>query len=106
MNAGYTGSGYVNFPGHGRRADVQQCQRRRWRRAPAARALCAGRHGGAQRQLVVNGVASAGDLQADRGFTTLGGAGNPGHADGGTTNTIAFRSNGADLANIDEMTVR
>lgn len=106
VNAGYTGSGYANFPATGGTLSFNNANGGdggpRMLRVRYALGGTSARTG----QLVVNGVTSAITFNPTGAFTTWAVYDIPVSLSAGNTNTIQFKSNGADLANIDEMTVR
>lgn len=106
VNAGYTGSGYANFPASGGTLTFNSANGGdggpRTLRVRYALGGTATRTG----QLVINGVVSSYTFHPTGAFTTWAVAEIPATLKAGNTNTIGFASNGADLANIDEMTVR
>lgn len=106
VNAGYTGSGYVNFPATGGVVTFNNANGGdggpRTLRVRYALGGTTARTG----QMVVNGTASAITFNPTGAWTTWTVVEIPVTLKAGGTNTIAFQSNGADLANIDEMTVR
>jgi lysophospholipase L1-like esterase len=106
VNAGYTGSSYVNFPLTGGTLTFNNANGgdggARTLRVRYALGGTTARTG----QLVVNGVASAVTLNPTGAFSSWVVDEIAVTLTAGSTNTIAFRSTGADLANIDEMTVR
>lgn len=105
VNTGYNGSGYVNFPTTGGTLAFNNVSggtggshTLRFRFALGGTAARTG-------QLVVNGTTSNITFNATGAFTTWDTLDVPATLTSGTTNTIELKSNGADLANIDELTV-
>lgn len=104
-NAGWNGQGYVNFPTTGGtmtlnnvRAAATGTKTLRIRFALGGTATRTG-------QLVVNGVTTSITFNATGAFTTWATKDVSISLNSGTTNTIQLKSNGADLANVDEVTV-
>ena len=104
-NAGWNGQGYINFPTTGGamtlnnvRAAAAGTKTLRIRFALAGTTARTG-------QLVVNGVTTSITFNPTGAFTTWATKDVSITLNSGTTNTIQLKSNGADLANIDELTV-
>lgn len=106
VNGGYSGSGYANFPTNGGSLTFNSANGGdggpRTLRVRYALGGTAARTG----QLVINGVTSNVTFQPTGTFTNWVTYEIPVSLKAGSTNTIAFHSTGADLANIDEVTVR
>jgi lysophospholipase L1-like esterase len=104
-NAGWNGQGYVNFPTTGGTMSFTNVfaastgtKTLRIRYALSGTAARTG-------QLVVNGVTTSITFNATGAFTTWATKDVSISLNSGTTNTIQLKSNGADLANVDELTV-
>ena len=104
-NAGWNGQGYINFPTTGGtmalnnvRAAATGTKTLRIRFALGGTAARTG-------QLVVNGTTTSITFNPTGAFTTWATKDVSITLNSGTTNTIQLKSNGADLANIDELTV-
>ncbi len=105
INAGFNGTGYINFPTTGGTLAFNSVNGgtggTRTLRFRFALGGTASRTG----QLVVNGTTTNITFNATGAFTTWLTLDVPATLTSGTTNTIQLKSNGADLANIDELTV-
>ncbi len=104
-NAGYNGTGYVNFPTTGGTLTFNSVnggtggtKTLRFRFALNGTAARAG-------QLVVNGVTTTISFSATGTWTTWATMDVAATLASGTANTIQLKSTGADLANVDELTV-
>jgi len=104
-NAGWHGQGYINFPTtggtltlNGVRSSATGTRTLRFRFALGGTAARTG-------QLVVNGVTTSITFNPTGAFTTWATQDVAVTLNSGTGNTIQLKSNGSDLANIDEITV-
>lgn len=104
-NTGYIGSGYVNFPTAGGTLTWSNVDGGSGGSKTLKIRFALGATTARTGQLVVNGVATNVTFNPTGAWTTWATMDVPTTLNGFMTNTIALKSNGTDLANIDQITV-